>query len=425
MTCLSEFIFCFLDFALFAYFLSKQYNHRLSNLISLSILLVASFIDLILDKLIPNPLIIILMQLLILIFINYLLFDMKFSLISIISVVYYLIEGVISILTLNIFSLALNEPPEMFLSYPYIKFAGSLMNKLIIFLLIIYGIRYFKNKNFALNDQKYNNLILITLYLILISVSCQFVIAYKYNVQEINLTSILLVVSIAFIIVIICYLYFSIIKIMKDNQRLELDNYLNTLKKEWYESIEESQIKIYRLSHDMKNQLYSIVCLLENNEIDRAKKYMYNLLNETKIAKNKMWTNNIIIDSIINKNIYLYPQIQFSVKANTKFSLLSEVDTCVLFANLIDNAVEASLKANIKNVELVIVENELNYFISLKNTISTKSVNIFKTTKKDSKQHGFGIKNIISIVKKYKGEYFVNAKDGEFTFNLIFSKGEI
>ena len=42
-----------------------------------------------------------------------------------------------------------------------------------------------------------------------------------------------------------------------------------------------------------------------------------------------------------------------------------------------------------------------------------------ETTKKDNKNHGYGLKNIESVVQKYGGELIFNVRDGMFCLSVI------
>lgn len=42
-----------------------------------------------------------------------------------------------------------------------------------------------------------------------------------------------------------------------------------------------------------------------------------------------------------------------------------------------------------------------------------------QTTKPDKSRHGYGIKNVKNIVRKYGGEYSIQVRDGMFCFSII------
>ncbi len=121
-------------------------------------------------------------------------------------------------------------------------------------------------------------------------------------------------------------------------------------------------------------------------------------------------TNNSVCDAIVN---YFYENLDKNIefKCDGKFPesiFVNDSDLCVVFSNLLKNAVEAVAKEDKENYPKIyiflyanaeylsiIIENTCTY---LNNTIQT-----LPTTKMDSQNHGFGLKNIRDIVKKYNG----------------------
>lgn len=44
---------------------------------------------------------------------------------------------------------------------------------------------------------------------------------------------------------------------------------------------------------------------------------------------------------------------------------------------------------------------------------------LFATTKKDTKAHGIGLKNVKAVAQKYQGELMLTRESGEFTAELM------
>lgn len=73
---------------------------------------------------------------------------------------------------------------------------------------------------------------------------------------------------------------------------------------------------------------------------------------------------------------------------------------------MLDNAIEACEKCieTAKVIEIQIVSDEYKLLITVSNTVSAPVlIRELKTDKPDSEMHGFGIKTIKSIAKKYNG----------------------
>lgn len=85
---------------------------------------------------------------------------------------------------------------------------------------------------------------------------------------------------------------------------------------------------------------------------------------------------------------------------------LKNVDTTILFGNLLDNAIESAEKANQKKIvfEMDIKGNYLSILIGNGTSLPVLAVNKeMTTTKPDKNEHGIGVKNIKGVVSKYDG----------------------
>lgn len=120
--------------------------------------------------------------------------------------------------------------------------------------------------------------------------------------------------------------------------------------------------------------------------------------------------------------------IRFTCVADgTILAFMSESDIYSLFGNIMDNAIEATLKIpDVDGRTVGIKINSVGRFISInaKNTYSDELVfderGLPLTTKADKDYHGFGMKSISYLVEKYGGNLSIVAKDGVFDLNLLF-----
>lgn len=200
----------------------------------------------------------------------------------------------------------------------------------------------------------------------------------------------------------------------------DMSEYYKTL----FNKNEDQQILI----HDIRNHLLSISRLNEHNDREEISRYLNTLLNSSELQKSAQVSDNELLNSILCHYIQICQTEHIAFNIDVRKKVLTELnysDLTSLFGNLLDNAVEAS--SNIPNsyIELSITnkENTDITIINLVNKCRTKP-NFNKngkpvSTKKNKFQHGFGIKSIERIVKKYNGDitmYFDNEKS---TFHTI------
>lgn len=96
---------------------------------------------------------------------------------------------------------------------------------------------------------------------------------------------------------------------------------------------------------------------------------------------------------------------------------VDNVDLCVLVSNLISNSVEACERLDYEEsvVRISFKTSEKSLTISISNPIEGDvNVETFGncTSKEDTENHGYGMKNIKRIVSKYNGKMNINCADG-------------
>ncbi|MHC1723727.1 MAG: ATP-binding protein [Aminipila sp.] len=192
--------------------------------------------------------------------------------------------------------------------------------------------------------------------------------------------------------------------------------------------IEEKEEKIKILRHDMRHQIQMLFSFISENENDKALTMLKKLntqLSPICIAK---FCPNQIINSAIS--VYADKGISSGIELEYEISLPKELpfdenDIAILFANVLDNAVNASLsqleesriikiKSRYEQHQLVIFVE--NYFAG-KVFFDNKGIPVSQKS-----GHGFGTKSILSIVKKYNGTAVFTHEDNIFTAGFIFFK---
>ena len=185
-------------------------------------------------------------------------------------------------------------------------------------------------------------------------------------------------------------------------------------------NVQEQFTKIQTLRHDMKHCLTTTAELLESGKIDSAKSYVESIL-ERKIdtSAGVISTGSPVIDAVVNSKLSECEKNKISTKfrIDTMLGNVNEIDMSILISNLLDNAIEGCCGADSPLIELTISRQKSFLYIIVKNTISDSvlSANPNLATKKDNKSaHGFGIKSIRELARKYNGS--VDFKESERFF---------
>lgn len=191
------------------------------------------------------------------------------------------------------------------------------------------------------------------------------------------------------------------------------------------EALKDSHEKTIIYRHDMRHHLALIGANLANNNKEAALEYIEAVKESIKgTAVEKYCVNN-------NVNLILYYYISMAknegIAVETHINLaekndISDMDLCVIFANAIENAINAckcisTINARFLKVDCKTKNNQL--FIQFSN--SYKGTITFNGDMPEAslKNHGLGTKSIAAVVKKYQGVYSFTAEEGVFKTSII------
>lgn len=189
-----------------------------------------------------------------------------------------------------------------------------------------------------------------------------------------------------------------------------------------YDSLVKAESEISKFRHDYNNHLRSILSLIRMNECAQAEEYIEKLQKiKYKTDTVLFYTGNRLADAILSdKSSTLGDSCRIEYSGIIPSSI-ENVDLCVILTNGLDNAAEACQKIQTQSVISVQASKQQGYFVlSTKNpTACTENYNsIPSSTKSDSGQHGIGLHNVESTVKKYDGQMKVRCENGFFELML-------
>lgn len=183
-----------------------------------------------------------------------------------------------------------------------------------------------------------------------------------------------------------------------------------------------------RLKHDMKNHMLVLANYLNQANIYEAKQYLSKVLDKLNHIYSYIETGNTVLNSCINTKLEMAHQLGISFKAeieNLSFLELGSIDLTALLMNLLDNAIEASLKEEKKEIQIQIIKKRGYETILIKNFIKesvlqhNKDLNTSKN--QNWEEHGYGLAQIRSIVEQYHGMIDIYEEDGWFCCFIAFS----
>ena len=180
------------------------------------------------------------------------------------------------------------------------------------------------------------------------------------------------------------------------------------------------------MSHEFNNHMSMISSFLENNKYDDAKSYAQSISKKAITRSRLFYSSNPVVDTLLAQKYSRakVDNILFLSYVDDLSDLpMRQEDIAVVLSNLLDNAIEACAKCSDKKIIKVKIKSEKpGYILSVHNTTQQNIIKIndeIVTRKEDRFKHGYGIKNIKSILNKYGYDYAIRCKNGWFSFSIL------
>lgn len=220
--------------------------------------------------------------------------------------------------------------------------------------------------------------------------------------------------------------YFS--KMAAYRMQKEVAEKYNEQQREYFQDMLEKEQDTRQFRHDIIGHLVAMEELCEQNEYEDLRKYLKELLEDVQcISKSQYNVGNDIVNVILN---YYFQPIKDScnIKVNgfmKEEQPMLQKDMCILISNLAKNAVEAvsTLPEEEREIKVLVSQGKSYLRICIENTYSGNlkldtNGNVV-TMKKDTKNHGYGMKNITEIVEKYHGKKEIKMEQNRFVVDII------
>lgn len=216
----------------------------------------------------------------------------------------------------------------------------------------------------------------------------------------------------------------------KDFQELMLQTEL-----EHFQQYKQTQEEMRRFRHDIQNNLTTLNMLLEQGKANEAEDYLKSLLGEVQALSPQIVTGDAILDCIFSSKWEQMKKqaITFQVDGVLDHGLSwNATDICTVFANALDNAIEACAQmpeGQERRITVTTKKTNLYYCIEISNTV-VADVNcdlLLKpgasyTSKKNRNLHGFGLQNMKRAVERCGGILKLTSANHMFKVSIIVSR---
>lgn len=213
------------------------------------------------------------------------------------------------------------------------------------------------------------------------------------------------------------YFYRLVTKGYEAEKQYRLYRQREELVYEHYQKLEQNYQASRKIVHDMKNHMQAMMKLYEEGQTEEAHSYgleVFHLLNQT----GHVWyTENRMLNIILNEKLSEEEMKGVALTLDIEEHSLDgirEIDLTTIFANLLDNAIEALGVQEEHDKFLKIYVGRVRDFLMIELSNSKG-----RRRKKKENHQGLGLKNIKEAIDKYEGTCTIEENEKQYRVILM------
>ena len=236
-----------------------------------------------------------------------------------------------------------------------------------------------------------------------------------------GITKLFTVISIPMLILIIISLLINCItKSYYQNTSSLLEKQIN-MQLDYYNKLEKKNSELREFRHDFKNHMLCLQALIESHDCEEASQYIRRITNRSYSEPAAFYTGNKIADAILDDKSALAESVGAKLAFDGEiYDRIPAPDLCIILSNALDNAIEACAKISdadkIINVRCIFSKGV--QIINISNPAADIDDDLFRTTKADKDNHGYGLSNIKKTADMYSGMFSIDRSNGIFTLEV-------
>ncbi len=201
-----------------------------------------------------------------------------------------------------------------------------------------------------------------------------------------------------------------------------------------YKMLTEQYRQSERLRHDMKNHIIALSGLFQNKEWEKMGDYLKKMESGC-LSTGEDMTGNKAVDALLYRKREQAERENIRWECDVKIPkvcCINEFDLCVLFGNILDNAIEACERltsgktlceenceeSGFINIQAKAVKS--CFLIEVENSMDiTEKYTSGMTNKGSPQEHGIGLVNVSDVVFRYNGVVNSEAENGVFVISIL------
>lgn len=204
-----------------------------------------------------------------------------------------------------------------------------------------------------------------------------------------------------------------------------------TMQKDFYEAKQLHEQEIHALRHDMRGHLATLSALLDSGDSPSAKAYLDDILKQHAEQTMEHYSDNSYINAVLHNYAARCKEnrIRLLHHIESPRHELPAMQLCLIFNNLLENAVDACLllpEAD-REIEIRTLARQNTFLLRISNRFdgTLKTENGLPVTTKEGGSHGYGMRNVQNAAKQINGSMEYNVRDGQFIVSVLLANTRI
>lgn len=219
-------------------------------------------------------------------------------------------------------------------------------------------------------------------------------------------------------IVVVFYRISIVRKTEKENALLQQQSEMQL---EVYSDLQQRYQNSMETIHDAKRHVRALESLIQSDHLAEAQQYKESLFQKLNELQPSIQCDNPLLSAILN-HVFLKAEqrhitLKMDLQGEEQLSMLAGVDLTTIASNLLDNAVDAvsELPEEQRYIHFAVAFQMGEIMIHVENPTKNDLKREGNTVVSTKEGHlGLGLKNVGMVVKKYKGDFKTDVKDGNF-----------
>lgn len=241
-----------------------------------------------------------------------------------------------------------------------------------------------------------------------------------------NKMYLLIICDVVLIFILNIYLFSLLSKVSENAEikgKLALYDQASDLQYRYYQEMEQKLEDSRKTVHDMKNHLQAMERLYQTGEAEKGRQYGDDLRQLLKSFSQDYYTDNRVLNIVINDKAERGRMSGVPVACalnQIDLSFMKEMDITTIFANLLDNAIEAACEArepwtklkadNVRDFIVISVENSMK---------KSPALNESRLNSSKEGHQGYGLENVKRALEKYNGHLRIETGENTFKVSLF------